>query len=269
MKFNEEDVFTILSHPVRRKILKEIFEFRSLSFSTIKSWGHSTGSIYHHLKSMNQFVCQDGNKQYILTEDGHDLCRWFLDSDGGNAKVDQIVAFSSRNALFIQFVEQHQKSSLSFMILFLISTLIVISSSDVLILGPFLFNKPASLKSQSTLLFNFLSVLICLISYSIFGSLLSKKPLKIFLMFNPKVISVFFFALAPVLLEVLIISALKIQILASIWFIIVIANQIFFLFMLAALSVQSFNTDIKTSMITAIGVSYFQLSLAFILNVVK
>ena len=75
----EDKIFTILSHPLRRKILRHAFKEGKISYTLLASeWNVSTGSIYHHLKKLENLVRQEDDQSYVLTDAGRALCKKYL-----------------------------------------------------------------------------------------------------------------------------------------------------------------------------------------------
>ena len=53
----DDEIFIVLAHPLRRKILKAIFEGSKITFSILSvEWGLVTGTIYHHLKILSPMI---------------------------------------------------------------------------------------------------------------------------------------------------------------------------------------------------------------------
>lgn len=92
---DEDTIFTILSHPLRRRILQEIYEFDQLAYSTMATWNVSTGTIYHHLKILASLITQNENSLYVLTDEGRELTEWFLHQPSGKVVVEQISTHTS------------------------------------------------------------------------------------------------------------------------------------------------------------------------------
>ena len=71
----EEKIFTVLSHKVRRDIIKIIFEKEGASYKDLTALNLEPGTLYFHIKSLThplQFIYQDKkSKKYFLTELGY------------------------------------------------------------------------------------------------------------------------------------------------------------------------------------------------------
>ncbi|MCY3410056.1 MAG: winged helix-turn-helix transcriptional regulator [Candidatus Heimdallarchaeota archaeon] len=135
---DQENIFGILSNKVRRKILTEIYNRNSVSISFMqKEWGMSTGKIYHHLKSMENLISQNEQSEYILTEEGIDVCEWFLHFDG-KPKVQKIDAISWSNAPLLEIINSNQKFVLLSGLLLVILGNIVAGMNGWITFGPFL-----------------------------------------------------------------------------------------------------------------------------------
>ena len=90
-EMSEDELFTILAHPIRRRILTYIFEYGFISFTTMsKEWKIATGTLYHHLKGLGTLIYQDEHSRYLLTEKGEQISAWFLRTESGKVKVEKI-----------------------------------------------------------------------------------------------------------------------------------------------------------------------------------
>jgi len=67
----EGNFYSALGHDIRRQILRLIGSGENIGFSLIKKKTQmSTGTIYHHLEVLSDFISQDQKKKYILTDLG-------------------------------------------------------------------------------------------------------------------------------------------------------------------------------------------------------
>ncbi|MHA1718640.1 MAG: YIP1 family protein [Promethearchaeota archaeon] len=65
---SEENFYLALNHEVRRTIIKMAGDQENVGFSQIKkATGVSTGTIYHHLETLQDFLTQNKKKKYQLT----------------------------------------------------------------------------------------------------------------------------------------------------------------------------------------------------------
>jgi len=247
----EEDIFTILSHPVRRKILQTAFENSLVSIREMKSWGYSIGSIYHHLKIIDSYMTQNEHRQYILTEDGHDLCRWFLQSDGGAAKVQQIDAFGTTPHQIIDKLSRFTIPSLIVLLFLTLFSIVISQYSHIIIVGPMFYNG-----SNSILVINLIMLMLHAGIYGtlqVFLTLDFKKTLRIA---YPLTIAGFLLAVIPVYIEVIVFSLIALPVPYTLWLILTIVNQLIFLVVTYALSIHVYNSDMKTSMLVVLGTMY-------------
>jgi DNA-binding transcriptional ArsR family regulator len=75
-------VFTIISHPVRVKIIELLANHGPMGFKELKKeLGISTGSIYHHLSMLSDFIIQNEDKKYMLNEEGIKLYKFIKKSE--------------------------------------------------------------------------------------------------------------------------------------------------------------------------------------------
>lgn len=70
-KAQERTFYSALGHDIRRQILRLIGSGENIGFSLIKKDTQmSTGTIYHHLEVLSDFIYQDQKKKYKLTDLG-------------------------------------------------------------------------------------------------------------------------------------------------------------------------------------------------------
>ncbi|MCE7734944.1 MAG: helix-turn-helix transcriptional regulator [Candidatus Heimdallarchaeota archaeon] len=154
---DEDVLFTILAHPLRRKILKELHSNNTLSFTDMNSWGIKPGTLYFHIKELNNMIVQNSDKKYTLTELGLEVCTWMLGKNG-RVTVTKIDAFT----LFVQpFYPSFKDSVILKVILVMLSIFSTIFSSriDAVILGPFIFPLD-ELSFMTSLVLNLISFII-------------------------------------------------------------------------------------------------------------
>ena len=154
--YTEDLVFTLLSHPLRRDILKSIYDNGYTTFSEIKS-NHkvSTGAIYHHLDSLSPVLEQNGNNHYLLNEIGKEICKKYLETEKGRItiqKYSSLVIWTSKIDGFV-------KSNKTVLVLLSIITsgiLFVLSFKyQYLAIGPIIVNF-----SETNFLFHHYSIFI-------------------------------------------------------------------------------------------------------------
>ena len=75
--------YTVLGHPLRRRLLKVLGERRAVSFTDLKSaLSVSVGTLYYNLDLMEGLVAQDMDKRYILTREGEVAYRLLIEGGG-------------------------------------------------------------------------------------------------------------------------------------------------------------------------------------------
>lgn len=74
-KKNEEKVFKVLSHPIRRSIIRLLGNRGAASFTTLSKLEEQPGKLYYHLKQLDDYITQDQEKRYILNDSGEQLYR--------------------------------------------------------------------------------------------------------------------------------------------------------------------------------------------------
>jgi DNA-binding transcriptional ArsR family regulator len=75
-ELEEQAIFEVLSHAIRRQILRELALNILLTYSDFKQLlGHGPGVIYHHLQKLQElgFLYQRPNKEYELTSAGNSI----------------------------------------------------------------------------------------------------------------------------------------------------------------------------------------------------
>lgn len=157
----KDEIFNILSHPLRRKILIEIYSNHSISYLTLsKEWKISDGSIYHHLKILNEYLSQNTDSQYILNEDGIQLCEKYLMDEERRHKVTRINIFTVFTYQIINFLEKYRGLTLLLSLILSVSGLIATNYLNIILIGPFLFKAPEG--QENLLVMNLLFNLVLL-----------------------------------------------------------------------------------------------------------
>gem|GEM_PF-2568818 len=69
----EDHVLTVTQENPRQKLLELIGKKGPITIKDLKQeTGMSTGSLYHHLSKLNEYVAQDEQKRYLLSAKGHE-----------------------------------------------------------------------------------------------------------------------------------------------------------------------------------------------------
>ncbi len=66
----EVDIFKVLSHPVRRKLIKYIGSRGTASYKDLTTIVPKPGALYHHLRLLGDLIYQDKHRLYRLTSKG-------------------------------------------------------------------------------------------------------------------------------------------------------------------------------------------------------
>ena len=74
----EIDIFKVLSHPLRRRLLIYIAEKESASYKDLIKIVSKPGALYHHLKLLGDLIYQDEQKLYHLTRKGRHVYEFLL-----------------------------------------------------------------------------------------------------------------------------------------------------------------------------------------------
>ena len=154
-ELDQNDVFTILSHPIRRKILNYIYNYRSISFSILsKQWGLKTGPIYHHLSKLEAVVVQNDSNLYELNESGKIVCERFLEAENGRAIVKKLDSFTLIAGPIINYLDERSILMYLSIILSYILGIYYASFHDIMVLGPFIIPRSETLNPDYLLIIN-------------------------------------------------------------------------------------------------------------------
>ncbi len=74
----EIDIFKVLSHPLRRKLLIFIANRRAASYKELLSVVSKPGALYHHLRLLGDLIEQDERRMYKLTEKGRRVYEFLI-----------------------------------------------------------------------------------------------------------------------------------------------------------------------------------------------
>jgi len=96
--------YTVLGHPLRRRLLKVLGERRAVSFTDLKSaLSVSVGTLYYNLDLMEGLVAQDMDKRYILTREGEVAYRLLIE---GEEKLASLGVDAERPAGWMVFLSR-------------------------------------------------------------------------------------------------------------------------------------------------------------------
>ncbi|MHA2404995.1 MAG: DUF7347 domain-containing protein [Candidatus Kariarchaeaceae archaeon] len=262
---SEDEVFTILAHPTRRKILSKLFENNSLSFSTTlsKDWGMATGTIYHHLKALDQLIDHNAMQTYSLNDNGVKICEWFLGTKSRKAKVERMNAFTALTSRFYDYLDLYPIAFLLLTLGIILSGQIVALDLDIMIMGPLILPFPERIDPDWLWLINLGSLAIFFVLFTASLFVTSQK-----LRFS-KGLLVFLTALTPTYFIILLIYAgnqndLTIGLLM--WILITIFTQLTFLVLSSTAIVVYYGSSIERSVLIAFSLLYLFLfvSLPFV-----
>ncbi|MDH5404734.1 MAG: helix-turn-helix domain-containing protein, partial [Candidatus Heimdallarchaeota archaeon] len=228
---DEELIFTILSHPLRRKILKELHFNAKLNFTTMNSWGIKPGTLYFHIKELNKLITQTDTKDYILTEEGSKICNWFL-SGNGKPMVKKIDAFTI--VLNPYYTKLENNSILRIGILILSFVALVFSFyTGVILIGSIIY-PIYDTSNDITVLINIFGFIIEVLLVLLLSRFIGKAKLKVSKVSIYVTLSNFF---SYVVIFILLIIPFIVKISVLLWFILVVISQIYSILVLSALLV--------------------------------
>lgn len=220
-----EDIYNIISHPIRRKMLSSIYQTQFLTFSIMKKdWNLSTGNIYHHIKILSNLVTQDEKNRYILTDKGLEVCEWFLGFEG-KVKVEKIDAFTQISRPIVENMIKYQNW------LFIIGPIIILAGNlaafklEVINFGPFILTDHHD-HQVGLLIFNLLSIPTLFVSSWAISILVKKGGIGLRYLFLSLIT-----ILIPTNLIVLLIYLLSnISVHLWVYILIIVINHLYFLF---------------------------------------
>ncbi|MCG3227134.1 MAG: helix-turn-helix transcriptional regulator [Candidatus Heimdallarchaeota archaeon] len=147
------EIFSVLSHPIRRKILELIEKEKEVSYTQLtETFELKSGPLYHHLRKMGQFVYQREDKKYCLTEEGLKAIAMLQGVDGPSfedlgtlvkPKIIQIGKVSL--APFIKFFSKNPYHVYIEFIIFAAISGYLGATNKILIVGNFVLNFEISL----------------------------------------------------------------------------------------------------------------------------
>ena len=267
LELDEDVIFNILSHPIRRKMLKEMFEFEGVSFSTLsKKWKISTGTIYHHLSILGPLITQDQDKLYILTEEGVKVSEWFLKSKKGKVTVRRLDAFTMLASPLINITISKTTFLLPVVTIFLSLMFYISSTMDIMIFGLFIYIAP---EETSQLIILGIELGLVIASFFIYvyssGLFLSSKTL------DKRILAVYLTSLTPSAIVVLVAYILNlvgsVTIQNEMWLIISLISQVFFLLLNSSALVLFYGARIEKSALITLGNMYLIVILSqFMIN---
>lgn len=261
-----DEVFTIVAHPLRRKILQALFETKSITFTTLSvEWELVTGTIYHHLKILGSLVYKDEQNIYHLTEEGISVCEWFLNSKSGRSTVKKIDSFTLLTQPLETLIYNNQSLLLLFSIILGITGIIASSKLGVHLMGTFIVPDNNSKSFENLIFWNLLSLIFVTFLLVMSNWVISKKQSKAF----DKLITRFLAALIPSNSIITLIWILdfyyQVELTFSIWLIISFLSQGFFLFVVSSTMININAFSIERSALFAIGNLYVQFIFVFLL----
>jgi len=87
------EFYTILSHPLRRDIIRLLGEKEVMGFTELRqALNASVGTLYYHFDVLGNLISQDKNRKYRLTDRGRLAYRALTGEKGEELKVDLTVA---------------------------------------------------------------------------------------------------------------------------------------------------------------------------------
>ncbi|MEM4500869.1 MAG: helix-turn-helix domain-containing protein, partial [Thermofilaceae archaeon] len=99
---SEDELVWLLRYKTRRRILLAIGDAGKISATTLRdTLKISTGSLYYNLRQLRRFVTQDGDKNYMLTEEGLRVYRALKEK--GTITAADLMEQNQRSRVFSMF----------------------------------------------------------------------------------------------------------------------------------------------------------------------
>ncbi|UCE14666.1 MAG: winged helix-turn-helix transcriptional regulator [Candidatus Heimdallarchaeota archaeon] len=181
-KLDEHDLFELLSHPTRRKILRILSQGYYVSYSDLQEFiGQSPGVIYHHIEKLREqgIIQQRATKEYELTSAGLKVVEYMdkikdedLHTVLTQTTIQKLFLFPPV-AGFIQNNPLHWAIEVG--LLLLITTLIQIEF-PIQIIGPFLI--PSLEPFAERFLVQIISFLLMIFLVEMLAQILGKPPYR-------------------------------------------------------------------------------------------
>ncbi|MCY3413073.1 MAG: helix-turn-helix transcriptional regulator [Candidatus Heimdallarchaeota archaeon] len=240
---NDEEIFTILAHPLRRKILRSIFEDGSITFTIMsKEWKTATGTLYHHLKTLNGYILQDDQNRYLLTDKGRELAAWFTRQETGKVTVKKIDSFTILSRPIFDFVDTQRMNFLIGLGIVLVVALLRSETTEIWLCGPFIDQDYHILK-------NIFAPFVLLGSYFLVLKLMgSKDPVAIIIGLG--------LALTPGFVFLIIYSYITLILSITAFFILSVLLQFWYLSIMTAVLIYYENLKIERSILINVIILY-------------
>lgn len=178
---DEQALFDVLSHPLRREILKMLAQHYLLTYSDLKTvLNQNPGVIYHHLEKLRQLELvqqRTGTKEYELTDLGWKVVQnvdlLFKNQQGLVFHQGPIVHFFSKGFL-VEYVTKSASRSLVELSAVMLVLLLLLKDVPVLVIGPFLI-PTTKMASFDRVLVSLAFFLIFIILFSVTSLVLGAK----------------------------------------------------------------------------------------------
>ncbi|MCE7735008.1 MAG: hypothetical protein GPJ54_09035, partial [Candidatus Heimdallarchaeota archaeon] len=175
--------------------------------------------LYHHLKSLNRIIYQNGQNHYKLNEEGQELTAWFLKSDTGTVTVKKINSFT----IFINPI--FNKLDKNFRVSIIVSFLLTLfgfyyaDRSNLIVLGPLIVQNT----DKYNVAINILSLFFILTIIGLASYLINRK------MDFRQIIAGTLYSLIPTYFTIIILSILSVELNTQFWRFISIILQLLYL----------------------------------------
>lgn len=269
-KLDEHEFFDLLSHPIRRQIIRILSQGFYVTYSDLKeTLGLSPGGIYHHIEKLREqgILRQRSTKEYELTTTGLKVIE-YMDKIQEEDLHGVIIQSPIRKLfLFLPLAGFIQKNPIRWTVesglLLLITTLIQVEFS-IQIIGPFLL--PSLEPFANRILFQMLSFLLMVIIVGILAQILSKPPYRTshLVMINGLLALPLLSSIASCILWVITLTGTHVP--AGIYWIVAIALLSSYAFLLIHLLMQIKKLSFERAIIITLIQGYAFLILIFIFS---
>jgi hypothetical protein len=223
----------------------------------------ATGTIYHHLKALDQLIDHNAMQTYSLNDNGVKICEWFLGTKSRKVKVERMNAFTAITSRFYDYLDLYPIAFLFLTLGIILSGQIVASNLDILVLGPLILPSPEQIDQDWLWVINLGSLALFFLIFTASLFVTSQK-----FRFSKGLI-VFLTALTPTYVIILLIytgnqNDLTIGLLM--WILITIFTQLTFLVLSSTAIVVYYGLSIERSVLIAFTLLYLLLvfSLPFV-----
>ncbi|MHA2276959.1 MAG: hypothetical protein ACXAC2_14395, partial [Candidatus Kariarchaeaceae archaeon] len=190
--------------------------------------------------------------QYQLNSFGEIICSRYLDTDNGKATVVKIDTFTAFARPFVDSLNERSRMIYTSILVSYILGIYYSTIHEIIVIGPFILPKPNFVNSNNIIQFNISVLVVLIILYNLSNYLLLFQSFK-----NTYHITItYLFSIVPNFVLIVMLhffsSYSAISIPLSIWLIISILSQLYFLFLNESFLVGEYGISIEKGIILII-----------------